>query len=86
MQVLDLRGNDIHTLEEDAFLSRGITNLQRIYFQNCGIVEVDPGAFHRLTNLVELDLSDNALREVPSEAWRHTEVWAIQNDYFTLIK
>ena len=26
----------------------------------------------RLTNLVELDLSENLLREVPSEAWRHT--------------
>ena len=46
---------------------------QRIYCPYCGIVEIEPKAFHRLTNLVELDLSENAMREVPTEAWKHTK-------------
>ena len=37
------------------------------------LVEIEPRAFRRLTNLVELDLSENAMREVPSEAWKYTK-------------
>ena len=72
-QVLDLRGNDIRVLHNNVFLQLGITNLQRIYCSYCDIVEIEPRAFRRLTNLVELDLSENAMREVPSEAWKHTK-------------
>ena len=99
-QVLDLRGNDIRVLHNNAFLQLGITNLQRIYCSYCDIgkdsvfstvlfddlelatlvfqqfffsVEIEPRAFRRLTNLVELDLSENAMREVPSEAWKYTK-------------
>ena len=72
-QVLDLRGNNIRVLNNNVFLQLGITNLQRIYCPYCGIVEIEPRAFHRLTNLVELDLSENAMREVPTEAWKHTK-------------
>lgn len=72
-QVLDLRGNNIRVLHNNVFLQLGITNLQRIYCPYCGIVEIEARAFYRLTNLVELDLSENAMREVPSEAWKHTK-------------
>lgn len=60
-------------LHNNVFLQLGITNLQRIYCSYCGIVEIEAKAFHRLTNLVELDLSENAMREVPTEAWRHAK-------------
>ena len=36
-QVLDLRGNDIRVLHNNAFLQLGITNLQRIYCSYCDI-------------------------------------------------
>ncbi len=69
-QVLDLRRNPgVRALEGGVFVRLGITNLQRIYLQDCAVSEVQGGAFDRLTNLVELDLSGNRLREVPSEAW-----------------
>ena len=71
--MLDLRGNNIRVLHNNVFLQLGITNLQRIYCPYCGIVEIEARAFYRLTNLVELDLSENAMREVPSEAWKHTK-------------
>ena len=35
--------------------------------------KVEPGAFNRLTNLIELDLSENTMREIPSESWKHTK-------------
>ena len=35
--------------------------------------QVEPGAFNRLTNLIELDLSENTMREIPSESWKHTK-------------
>ena len=41
-----------------------ITNLQRFYCSYCQISEIEPEAFSRLTNLVDLDLSENAMREV----------------------
>ena len=34
---------------------------------------VEPSAFNRLTNLIELDLSENTMREIPSESWKHTK-------------
>ena len=34
---------------------------------------MEPKAFRRLTNLVELDLSENVMREVPSEAWKNSK-------------
>jgi hypothetical protein len=34
---------------------------------------VEPKAFRRLTNLVELDLSENVMREVPTEAWKNAK-------------
>ena len=35
--------------------------------------QVESGAFNRLTNLIELDLSENTMREIPSESWKHTK-------------
>ena len=68
-----MRGNNIRVLHNNAFVQLGITNLQRIYCSYCGIVEIEPKAFSRLTNLIELDLSENAMREVPSEAWKNAK-------------
>ncbi len=46
----------------------GLTNLQRVSASGVGLTRVDPLALAGLSNLVELDLSDNALNEVPSAA------------------
>jgi len=72
-QVLDVRGNDLQVLRDDSFIQLEITNLQKIFVQYCKIRLVQPKAFRKLTNLVELDLGENLLQEVPTEAWKHTK-------------
>lgn len=50
----------------------GLTNLQRIYVSRCKLRQLDDAAFHGLSNLVELDLSNNDLSMVPVAALQHT--------------
>ena len=42
----------------------GITNLQKIFVQYCKIRTVEPKAFRKLTNLVELDLGENLIQVI----------------------
>ncbi|KAL1110407.1 hypothetical protein AAG570_007938 [Ranatra chinensis] len=69
MQVLDLSGNDIPYLTEDAFKSVGLLNLQKIYLKSAGIRELHRDAFEDLTILVEVDLSDNAIRTLHKDTF-----------------
>ncbi len=47
LQVLDLRGNDLRVLSNEAFVTAGITNVQRFYCSDCRLSEVEPRAFNR---------------------------------------
>ncbi|XP_046437379.1 uncharacterized protein LOC124188642 [Daphnia pulex] len=69
-QVLDLSGSNLQTLPREAFSRANLLNLQKIYLASCRIGQVDPTALRGLTNLIELDISDNLLTDVPSEALR----------------
>ena len=60
-----LTENEFYSLFQ-IFVKMSITNLQRFYCSYCQISEIEPEAFSRLTNLVDLDLSENAMREVSS--------------------
>ena len=40
----------------------GITNLQKIFVSYCKIRKINPEAFRKLTNLVELDLGENLIQ------------------------
>ncbi|XP_055682897.1 uncharacterized protein LOC129789847 [Lutzomyia longipalpis] len=68
-QVLDLTGNEIATLERDAFSRVNLLNLQRLFVVRCRLKVLDRYAFRDLSNLVELDLSHNSLSAVPSHAF-----------------
>lgn len=68
-QVLEFSGNNLQTLHKDKFLKMDLINLQRIYLSRCRIAAIDDRTFKGLTNLVELDLSDNLLEIVPTEAF-----------------
>lgn len=68
-QVLEFSGNNLQTLHKDKFLKMDLINLQRIYLARCRIAAIDDRTFKGLTNLVELDLSDNLLEVVPTEAF-----------------
>lgn len=65
-QVLDMSGNNLQILPRDTFIRIGLVNLQRVYLRSCKLGQIDGDAFNGLTNLVELDLSNNLLTAVPS--------------------
>ena len=65
-QVLDMSGNNLQILPRDTFNRIGLANLQKIYLRSCRLGQIDSEAFNLLTNLVELDLSNNLLTAVPS--------------------
>lgn len=71
-QVLHLNRSHLPILPTRAFVSKGLTNLQKVFLLDCGLREVTPHALVDLTNLVELDLSYNLLQAVPAEAFRYT--------------
>ncbi|KAE8747225.1 hypothetical protein FOCC_FOCC006092 [Frankliniella occidentalis] len=65
-QVLDMSGNRLQELPKEMFVRNLLLNLQRVYLRSCRIGQIDDQAFKGLTNLVELDLSENLLTSVPS--------------------
>lgn len=65
-QVLEFNGNNLHALLDEKFLKMDLINLQRIYLAKCRIKIIGERTFKGLSNLVELDLSGNALDAVPT--------------------
>lgn len=68
-QVLEFSGNDLHTLHKERFLRLDLINLQKIFMARCRITRIDEHAFKGLSNLVELDLSQNLLSSVPTDTF-----------------
>lgn len=70
-QVLDISDNDLSAagLPRDTFAAAGLSNLQRIHAARCNVYYVHDQAFRGLTNLIDLDLSGNCLRDVPTAAF-----------------
>jgi Leucine-rich repeat (LRR) protein len=67
--VLDLSGNSFETLPSDHFMRLSLINLQKIYLPRCRLSHINSRAFRGLSNLVDLDLGNNVLREVPTPAF-----------------
>lgn len=65
-QLLELTGNNLEEISQDAFVEAGLLNLQKLFLARCGLKTLHRYAFRKLINLVELDLSQNALLSVPS--------------------
>ncbi|XP_053613000.1 uncharacterized protein kek3 [Plodia interpunctella] len=70
-QLLDVSENRFATLKDHIFNKTDLLNLQRLYLSSCSIRIVQPRAFWGLKNLVELDLSNNKLSNVPSLSFSH---------------
>ncbi|GAB0089050.1 Leucine-rich repeat [Sergentomyia squamirostris] len=68
-QVLDLTGNEIPSIDREAFSRVNLLNLQRLFIVRCRLKTLDKYAFRDLINLVELDMSHNALTSIPSHAF-----------------
>ncbi|XP_063870121.1 uncharacterized protein LOC135105661 isoform X2 [Scylla paramamosain] len=67
-QVLDLSHNNLKILPRDAFAYTGLVNLQKVMLNHCNLKFLEKGSFNGVENVKELDLSNNHLRAVPSEA------------------
>lgn len=65
-QVLDMSGNNLEILPRETFIKAGLHNLQRVFLRNCRLGQIHDEAFKGLTNLVELDLSQNLLTSIPT--------------------
>ncbi|MPC64008.1 Leucine-rich repeat-containing protein 4C [Portunus trituberculatus] len=67
-QVLDLQHSNLQVLPRDAFADSDLVNLQKLWLNHCKITHLERGAFNMLDNLVDLDMSKNLLRVVPTAA------------------
>ncbi|XP_063537656.1 leucine-rich repeat-containing protein 24-like [Cydia strobilella] len=70
IQVLDLHGNPLKVLGQDAFASIELLNLQRLNLSSTNLRSVSPNAFRELRILVELDLSQNELLQLSPDTFR----------------
>lgn len=70
IQVLDLHGNQLKSLEQDAFASIELLNLQRINLSSTSLHSLHPNAFRELRILIELDLSQNDLHQLSPDTFR----------------
>ena len=63
-----MEGSSIAALTDDVFTAANLLNLQEVTLRNCGLRTVSAFAFRDLINLVRLDLSDNLLEGIPTDA------------------
>merc|ERR1719232_879239 len=68
-QVVNLTQTLVSRLPDLVFRSNNLTNVQRLYITQSTLYQVDKQAFSGLLNLVELDLSANKLRTIPTSSF-----------------
>ncbi|MCL4157846.1 UNVERIFIED_CONTAM: hypothetical protein GTU68_064103 [Idotea baltica] len=67
-QVLNLEHNNLKILFRDAFVDRGLVNLQKVLLTFCNLRKLERGSLRKLANLVKLDVSNNFLTFIPVQA------------------
>ncbi|XP_045529972.1 leucine-rich repeat, immunoglobulin-like domain and transmembrane domain-containing protein 3 [Pieris brassicae] len=70
IQVLDLHGNILRELYEDAFVATELLNLQRLNLSATHLHFLHHNAFRELRILIELDLSSNELTQLPPDTFK----------------
>lgn len=70
-QVLDMTGSNLQVLPGATFKRAELLNLQKLFLRKCRLGQIDDKAFEGLTNLIELDLSDNLLTSVPAATFHY---------------
>ena len=70
IQVLVMDHNPLKTLPPKAFHLTGLINVQKVFMKNCSLHDLDPTALGGLVILIELDLSDNHIKELKQGTFR----------------
>ncbi|CAH0719282.1 unnamed protein product, partial [Brenthis ino] len=73
IQVLDLHGNNINELQQDALATIELLNLQRLNLSSTNLRFLHQNAFRELRILIELDLSRNYLTELSPDTFKGNE-------------
>ena len=71
--------NPVKTLPPRAFHLTGLINVQKVFLKNCSLNDLDPTALAGLVILIELDLSENKIKELKQGTFqvRYTGIYAI---------
>lgn len=69
-QILNFTGNNLQYLMSERFYKMDLINLQKIYLSRNQLTRIHDKAFRGLSNLVDLDLSENMLTTIPSETFQ----------------
>ena len=64
VQELVLNQNNITCLENDTFISRGLSDLEKLKVENCKIEKIELGAFNGLKNMIYLSVWGNKVRKI----------------------
>lgn len=72
IQVLIMDHNPVKTLPPRAFHLTGLINVQKVFLKNCSLNDLDPTALAGLVILIELDLSENKIKELKQGTF---QVW-----------
>ena len=56
--------NPLKTLPPGAFHLTGLINVQKVFMKNCSLSDLDPTALAGLVILIELDLSQNNIKQL----------------------
>lgn len=70
IQVLDLHGNPLKKLGEDAFAKIDLLNLQRLNLSSTSLHSLHQNTFRELRILIELDLSQNELLKLSPDTFK----------------
>jgi len=74
VQELFLNDNNITCLEKDSFISKGLTELDNLALDRCGLETIDLGAFNGLTELKYLSMLENGLVGIPRRTFENMNV------------
>lgn len=80
IQALNMSSNELTHLSSHEFAQKKFRNLQKLQLDHNKLVSIEPGAFFKLTGLIELDLSDNLLERLEASKAETTTATVPEND------
>lgn len=73
LQVININNNNLHILPSQAFKSVNLFNLHKVFMKNCSIELIDKNALSGMVVLIEIDLSNNNIKNLHRDLFRECE-------------